>query len=124
MKKLIAAVSLAFVTVGVLAANPKATGPTVEQKRICRDSATIIDMMAEARDKGMNLKQARDQRIGFAEVKKMLENTGKPVDEATLIEASESLIDVVFITLRGTPKSMLVAEFFSSCLKDVSTPSK
>src|SRR5574343_483976 len=52
MEKLIAAVTLAFVTVGVLAANPKATGPTVEQKRICRDSATIIDMMAEARDKG------------------------------------------------------------------------
>jgi hypothetical protein len=122
---------LALTSSAVFAADTKSGQLSVDQKRSCRDSTTIVDMLATERDRGMTLQQARNQRIGLAEVQKLLNPSGQQLSEAVAGEASamageisESLIDVVFITLASTPRRQLVAEFFETCIKEFSKPSK
>lgn len=121
-KSAIAIIFLLIATTSAVAGKAKATEPTPEEKKVCRDSTTIIDMMAEARDQGKTLKDARDQRIGYTEMKKMLTATGKQVTDAQISEATETMIDVVFIKMANYPRTSLIANYFNMCIQEIGKP--
>ena len=123
-KSAIAIIFLLIATTSAVAGKAKTTEPTPEDKKVCRESTTIIDMMAEARDQGKSLKDARDQRIGYPEMKKMLTAMGKQVTEAELSEATETMIDVVFIRMANYPRTSLVSNYFNMCIQEIGKPSK
>ncbi len=125
MRKLtVAIIFLIFANTSAIAGKAKTTEATLEEKKACRDSTTIIDMLAEARDKGKTLKDARDQRIGHPEMKKMLASMGKQATEDELNEATETMIDVVFIRMASHPRRLLISEYFDMCIKEIGKPSK
>jgi soluble cytochrome b562 len=124
MNKFLAIMALLCVTSSAMAAKAKTAEPTLEEKKACRDTTTIVDMMADARDRGTTLKEARDQRIGFSEMKQMLDSMGKQATEAEISEATDSMIDVVFIRRATYPRTMLVSDYFNMCIREIVKPGK
>jgi hypothetical protein len=41
-----------------------------------------------------------------------------------LNEATETMIDVVFIRMASHPRRLLIAEYFDMCIKEIGKPSK
>ena len=125
MRKSVATIIfLLCATTSAIAGKAKVFEPTAEEKKVCRDSTTIIDMMAEARDKGKTIKDAREQRIGLSEMKNMQTAIGKKATEAELSELNDAMIDVVFIRMVNYPRTTLVSEYFNICIKEIAKPSK
>ena len=118
-KSVIAVIFLIIASTSVLAQKVKSQVPTAEEKKICRESTTIIDTIAQARDKGTNLKDAREQRIGFAETKQMVTAIGKQVTEDQITELNDTMIDAVFILMANRPRTSLLADYFNLCIKDI-----
>lgn len=118
-KSVIAVIFLIIASTSVLAQKVKSQVPTAEEKKICRESTTIIDTIAQARDKGTNLKDAREQRIGFAETKQMVTAIGKQVTEDEIKELNDTMIDAVFILMANRPRTSLLADYFNLCIKDI-----
>ena len=123
-KSVIAVIFLIIASTSVLAQKVKSQVPTAEEKKICRESTTIIDTIAQARDKGTNLKDAREQRIGFAETKQMVTAIGKQVTEDEIKELNDTMIDAVFILMANRPRTLLLADYFNLCIKDITQSGK
>ena len=123
-KSIVTIIFLLCATTSAVAGKARVFEPTAEEKKVCRDSTTIIDMMAEARDKGKTIKDAREQRIGLSEMKNMQTAIGKKATEAELSELNDAMIDVVFIRMVNYPRTTLVSEYFNICIKEIAKPSK
>ena len=123
-KSVVAVIFLLFATTSAIAQKAKSPELSAEEKKICRDSTTIIDTITQARDRGTTLKEAREQRIGYLETKQMLTSTGKPVTDAEISEVNDSMIDAVFILMANRPRTYLLADYFNLCIKDISKPNK